>query len=254
VTGPPRAAFEAVAGDRYRITVFPNLDAGAAGWATGMAFSRNGQPQSGDKSGGLTPPRTIRSLAARALVTSRPARSQAPRSRSRSPVQALPRSAFRVAPSGRSHRRSCLPVTGRRCSFYRRGPCPGHRRRLSAHHPGNGPRSRRTGPVNASDSRRFACPTQRRRPGHPGDPSIPRCVPVDRVLAGAQRATSTSQQPPYRGPTQPSRGACELGATGLPGLTPEWGHTLARITSVTGAQASCCCLASTPTTTFTAGR
>lgn len=58
---------------------------------------------------------------------------------------------------------------------------------------------------------------------------------VDRVLAGAQRATSTSQQPPYRGPTQPSRGACELGATGLPGLTPEWGHTLA-ITSVTGAQ------------------
>jgi len=179
---------------------------------------------------------------------------QARRSRSRSPVQALPRSAFRVAPSGRSHRRSCLPVTGRRCSFYRRGPCPGHRRRLSAHHPGNGPRSRRTGPVNASDSRRFACPTQRRRPGHPGDPSIPRCVPVDRVLAGAQRATSTSQQPPYRGPTQPSRGACELGATGLPGLTPEWGHTLARITSVTGAQASCCCLASTPTTTFTAGR
>lgn len=55
VTGPPTAAFEAVAGDRYRITVFPNLEAGAAGWATGMAFSRNGQPQSSGQSGGLYP-------------------------------------------------------------------------------------------------------------------------------------------------------------------------------------------------------
>ena len=37
-------------------------------------------------------------------------------------------------------------------------------------------------------------------------------------------------------PHPPGPGACELGQSRLPGLTPEWGHTLARITPITGAQ------------------
>jgi hypothetical protein len=34
----------------------------------------------------------------------------------------------------------------------------------------------------------------------------------------------------------PGPGACELGQPGLPGLTPAWGHTVARVSPVTAAQ------------------
>jgi hypothetical protein len=46
----------------------------------------------------------------------------------------------------------------------------------------------------------------------------------------------TIHEPPYHGPTHPGPGACELGQSGLSGLTPVWGHTLARIMRVTSAQ------------------
>jgi hypothetical protein len=41
--------------------------------------------------------------------------------------------------------------------------------------------------------------------------------------------TPKISQPPYHGPTRPGRGMCELEQHGLPGLTPEWGHTINRI-------------------------
>jgi hypothetical protein len=48
--------------------------------------------------------------------------------------------------------------------------------------------------------------------------------------------TPNITEPPYHGPTRPGDGVCLFGQHGLPGLTPEWGHTVARLSPVTGAE------------------
>jgi hypothetical protein len=50
-----------------------------------------------------------------------------------------------------------------------------------------------------------------------------------------QAITPKIHEPPYHGPTHPrSDGICRLSQHGLPGLTPAWGHTIARIQPVKG--------------------
>jgi hypothetical protein len=235
VTAAPGAS-SSVAGYHYRITVFPDLPAGGAGWATGMAFSRNGQLASGGQSGGLYPtvgdpifggigvgyiavgPNTSASVAftltgpdvAAIRFDGRTIRtftsSQLPTG-DRVAVFFLPAGApIPVAPAS-------LPIIGGTIRV-----------------PAGPPRSLRRIPAAALvplDAAGRVIPAT--------SPNL-NAFPSTAFWQAPGAVTRTIHEPPYHGPTHPGPGACELGETGLPGLTPEWGHTLARITPVTGAQ------------------
>lgn len=59
--------------------------------------------------------------------------------------------------------------------------------------------------------------------------------PVTRFWQAPSAITPGNESPPYRGPSRPLPGVCELSQHGLPALTPEWGHALGAITPASGA-------------------
>jgi hypothetical protein len=237
VGGPPATALRSVAGDRYRITVFPDLSAGAAGWATGVAFSRSGQPTSGGQAGGLYPTAgaPIFGGAGVGYIPVGPQKSASVAFTLTGPEVAAIRFDGRTI---RTFTSSQLPTGDRVAVFFLPAGAPA--------------------PVPAGSFERIIRGTIR-VPAGPGRSwrriraaaivaldAAGRVIPVSRSNLGAfpsiafwqapSAVTPTIHEPPYHGPTHPGPGVCELGQSDMPGLTPEWGHTLARITPITGAQ------------------
>ena len=246
------AELQSVAGDRYRITVFP-ISRRAARMGTGFAFSRNGQLASGGQAGGLYPTARdpIFGGAGVGYIAVGPQASASVASRS--PVPRSRRSASTGARSVRSPHRSCPPATGWRCFSCRRGPAPvvagleritGGTTRVPAG-PGLTSRRIRAAALIPLDAAGQVIPVSRSNLG--GFPSTA-------FWQAPSAVTPTIHEPPYHGPTHPGPGACELGQSGLPGLTPN-GDTRSPASRPSPARrANCCCRASTPTTTYTAGR
>ena len=236
VTAAPGAT-PSVAGNHYRITVFPELAAGGAGWATGMAFSRNGQPASGGQAGGLYP-------TARDPIFGGTGVGYTPVGPNTSPSVAFTLTGPEVAAirfDGRTIRTftsSQLPTRDRVAVFFLPAGAP------TPVVPGNSPAITRgtirvtTGP--RGSSRRIPAaalvPLDATGRAIPVTPPTLYAFPSITFWQAPSAVTPTIHEPAYHGPTHPGPGACELGQTGLPGLTPEWGHTLARVTPVTDAQ------------------
>ena len=236
VGGPPAAALQSVAGDRYRITVFPDLPAGGAGWATGFAFSRNGQLTSGGQAGGLYPTARdpIFGGAGVGYISVGPQTSASVTFSLTGPEVAA------IRFDGRNIRTfisSQLPAGDRVAVFFLPAGAPapvvagferitGGTTRVPAG-PGRSSRRIRAAALVPLDAAGQAIPVSR---------SNPSASPSTAFWQAPTAVTPTIHEPPYHGPTHPGPGACELGQSRLPGLTPEWGHTLARITPITSAQ------------------
>lgn len=236
VGGSPAAELQSVAGDRYRITVFPDLPAGSAGWATGFAFSRNGQLASGGQAGGLYPTARdpIFGGAGVGYIAVGPQASASVAFSLTGPEVAAIRFDGRTI---RTFTSPQLPTSDRVAVFFLPAGAPapvvagleritGGTTRVPAG-PGLTSRRIRAAALIPLDAAGQVIPVSRSNLG--GFPSTA-------FWQAPSAVTPTIHEPPYHGPTHPGPGACELGQSGLPGLTPEWGHTLARITPITGAQ------------------
>jgi hypothetical protein len=234
--GLPTAALQPVAGDRYRITVFPDLPAGGAGWATGFAFSRNGHLASGGQAGGLYPTARdpIFGGAGVGYISVAPQTSASVAFSLTGPEVAAIRFDGRTI---RTFTSSQLPTADRVAVFFLPDGAPapvvagferidGGTTRVPAG-PGLSSRRIRAAALVPLDAAGQVIPV---RPSNQDE------FPSTAFWQAPSAVTPTIREPPYHGPTHPGPGACELGQSGLPGLTPEWGHTLARITPITGAQ------------------
>ena len=236
VTAAPGAR-PSVAGNHYRITVFPELAAGGSGWATGMAFYRTGQPASGGQAGGLYPTDRDPIFGGTGVgyITTGPNTSASVAFTLTGPEVAAIRFDRRTI---RTFTSSQLPTGDRAAVFFLPAGAP------APVIPGSFP------PIRSGTIRVPAGPdgSWRRIPAAalvplntagrviPVSPPNLTAFPLTAFWQAPSAVTPSIHEPSYHGPTHPGPGACELGQTGLPGLTPEWGHTLARVTPVTDAQ------------------
>ncbi len=239
VASPPAAALRSVSGERYRITVFPGLTAGGAGWLAGMAFSRNGPPGSGGQAGGLFPTAHRPIFGGTGLgfipVGVDPSASLA--FSLTGPEVAAIRYDGRIIRTATSAE---LPAGDRMAVFFlpARAPVPvvsgsfeqirGGAVRLPA-----GP-GRSTLRVRAAALVPLDASGRVIRTGPMSGDEMPS---VSTAFWQAPAATPKSPGSGHNGGhTVPGPAACELGQSGLPGLTPVWGHTVARVSPVTAAQ------------------
>ena len=235
--GPLAAQLQSVAGDRYQITVLPELSAGAAGWDTGFAFSRNGKLESGGQAGGLYPTASNPIFGGTGIgyIPARPSTGASVAFSLTGPTAAAIRFDGRTIQTFTSAR---LPTGDRAAVFFMPAGAPtpvvaggfpqitGGTIQVPA-----GP-GRSTRPIPAASLVALDATGQI----IPSSPSNTDAFPPTVFWQAPDAVTASNHQPPYHGPTHPGAGACELGQSGLQGLTPEWGHTLAKITPVTDAQ------------------
>lgn len=236
VSGSSAAVLQSGAGARYRITVFPDLPAGGAGWATGFAFSRNGHLTSGGQAGGLYPTARdpIFGGAGVGYIAVVPQTSDSVAFSLTGPEVAA------IHFDGRTIRTFTspqLPTGDRVAVFFLPAGAPAAVVAGSERITGNSTRVP-AGPGGATRRIRAAALVPLDAAGQviPVRPSNQDEFPSTAFWQAPSAVTPTIHEPPYHGPTHPGPGACELGQSRLPGLTPEWGHTLARITPITGAQ------------------
>ena len=235
--GPGPAALFSQAGAGYQITVSPGLAAGGAGWTSSLTFSRNGKLAFGERSGGPYPTAASPIFGGTGIGY----------------VQIAPHRTFSLAFSLTGPQVAAIRYDGRTVRTFTSPQLPTGDRAAVFFLPPGAP-----APVVAGGAQRISGGTvlvpagppesTRRIPAAelvpldttgqiiPTTAQIAAITPSTSFWQAATADTPTSQSPPYDGPTHPARGACELDQSGLPGLTPEWGHTLGRIAPVTEAQ------------------
>lgn len=218
VPGSSSNPLKSLAGDRYRIAVVPSLAAGEAGWASFITYSHRGRIDGGQGGGGGYPTKRWPFFAG----------SGGPNvpEQSRGDVVNYVLTGPEVAAIGvgkqtiRTFAGSELPLGDRAAVFFRRArarpvalPAPGWQLRAV--------------PVVPLDSAGHVIPT--------GLPSIPP-TPRTRFWQAPTAVGPNNHQPAFYGPKHPLPGACELAQHGLPGLTPEFGHVVNRITRFSGVE------------------
>jgi hypothetical protein len=228
---PGRGEPASVAGYRYAIIVTPMLDAGSAGWASGISYTRGRATGSGSSGGGGYP--TLAGpLFGGSSIGFTVGVGHGPTGDSVGFVLARgsPLSGSAAARFARSPRRGSRPASAPRCSSSRParrsrwwGGAPATRsRRPSRSRPSRatGVRGRSACSPCCRWTARAAC-SRRDRPTR---------SPPSRS-SGRHRAPSrrVSTSPRTTGPTRPRPGVCELAQHGLPALVPEWGHTIGKI-------------------------
>jgi hypothetical protein len=233
VAGGPATGPWSVAGYRYSITVTPSLDAGSAGWSNGIDYARSaGGPSGGGSSSGGGYPTQRNPLFGGNGVGYFESGTSGQRSDTVAYVLTGPMVAA-VRIGGRTIRTftsSQLPTGDRAAVFFL---AAGSAQPMVGWRPGEPVRSylRVPGPsvrkwvriatiaVLPLDSAGNVIPTTFTYP----DGSFPS------FWQAPSAVTPNISEPRYHGPTRPRPGACELTQHGLPGLTPVWGHTIARI-------------------------
>jgi hypothetical protein len=226
-----------VAGYRYRIVVTPSLSAGEAGWNTGIRYiGRGPQAGTGEASGGTyaTASNPIFGGTGGGFVWT----GQAQRGDSVGDVITGPQvAAVRIGNRTiRTFASTELPAGDRAAVFFlpagspqptvgwRPGqPVRSYVRLPSGPHPGSDPSKWTKFPTVALlplDASGRVLPTSFSYPD----------TPFPSFWQAPKAITPNITEPPYHGPTHPrASGVCQLGQHGLSGLTPVWGHTIARI-------------------------
>ena len=200
-----------VAGDDYRITVFPNLEAGQPGWGSFLTYTLHGRAQAGGGGGAGYPTDSSPVFGGGELTSYSPGK--APNGDIVGYV--LTGSSVAAVRFGRRTVRtfasSKLPVGDRAAVFFLAASAPTPLPDAGLGLPGK-------------TTRLLALDTK----GHILSSGLPRYT----------RSTSTFWQAPtagrpsYAGPTSPPPGACELSQHGPAGLTAEFGHVIQRIQPV----------------------
>jgi hypothetical protein len=240
---PGRAVIErpadgalSVSGYRYQITVTPDLGAGTAGWGAGLQFF--GPPYgAGGSEGGGGYPSTGEPLFNGSGLSIQPAGALPHGDTVGFELTSPQVAAIRIgARTIRTFTSSELPGGDRAAVFFvaAAGPQP-----TAGWRPG----------MALSASERVPGP----RPGRWNTIHTVAVLPLDgsghvipttatsffqifsRFWQARSAVTPGNEQPAYHGPSRPLPGACELAVRGLPGLTPEFGHAVARIAPVHGA-------------------
>ena len=204
-----------VAGYRYRIVIEPELQAGGAGWSSFITYSLHGRIRFGGGGGAAYP------TAAWPFLGFTFSYSGAPRLKGDVVDYVLTGPSVAAVRFGRrtvsTFTSPDLPVGDRAAVFF-----------LSASSPPVSPYVNGLRPPGRS-IRLVALDSQ-------GRPIPLRSVPFpfipSRFWQAPSAVTPNNHQPPYHGPTHPLHGACELAEHGLPGLTPEFGHVVGRLTPV----------------------
>lgn len=230
-----------VAGYHYRIVVTPSLAAGQAGWNTGIDYIGAGpQSGSGEADGGSYPTPsnpvfggtgegvvlygggqrgdTVDDVITGPQVAAVRIGDRTIRTFTSSELPAGDRAAVFFLPAG-----SPQPIVG-----WQAGQPIHSYTRIPGPHSGPNPSTWEKVPTVALlplDSSGNPIPTTFSYPD----------TPFPSFWQTPQAITPHIQEAPYHGPTQPrADGICQLSEHGLPGLTPAWGHTIARIQPVNG--------------------
>jgi hypothetical protein len=256
-----------LAGYRYTITVTPNLDAGEAFWNTAITYtSRHSRGADGSGGGSLYP--TLSNPLFGAGTDSFASSSPSPSRRGDTvgyvlsgPQVAAVRLGSRTI---RTFSSPELPAGDRAAVFFLPAGSPvltsdwrpGEPIRSVIHitpqslgltpgMPGYQPAGNiRTLAVVALDDHGNAIAS------HPTMPS----GPFPYFWQAPSAITANNQDAPYRGPTHPLPGVCELAQHGLPALRAEWGHAIHELRQSPTRLANCSYPAWTLSTTCTAGR
>jgi hypothetical protein len=230
-----------VAGYHYRIVVTPNLGAGQAGWNTGIDYIGPGpESGSGGGSGGSYPTATNPVFGGTGegfFSTGSGQRGDTVDDFITGPQVAAVRIGDRTI---RTFTSPELPAGDRAAVFFLPAGSP---QPTVGWQPGQLVHSymRVPGPHSGADPRTWQkLPTVALLPldstGHviATHFSYPD-TPFPSFWQTPKAITPEIHEPPYHGPTHPrSDGICQLSQHGLPGLTPAWGHTIARIQPVKG--------------------
>jgi len=229
---PGRGEPASVAGYRYAIIVTPMLDAGSAGWASGISYTRGRATGSGSSGGGGYPTLagplfggssigftvgvghgptgdSVGFVLAGPGVAAVRFGSRTIRTFTSARLPAGVRAAVFFVPAGSPQPlvgwRSGDPIT----SSLPIPPITGYR----------GPREIRLLAVLPLDGQGRLLAS---RPSYP-------ISSFSQFWQAPSAVTPSIDEPPYHGPTRPRPGVCELAQHGLPALVPEWGHTIGKI-------------------------
>lgn len=216
-----RGVFSA-SGYDYRIVVEPSLEAGQPGWISALMYSLRGRPGEGSGGGGAYPTKAWPFFADSGGFTVY-TRGHAPQGDVVDYVLVGPEVAVvRVGKlTIQTFSDPRLPAGDRAAVFFRAAAAPPAFAIPGAYRPRH---AVRVVPLDAY--------------GHVISTSLPpyRSFVLSRYWQAPSAVTPNIHEPRYHGPTHPLSGACELAQHGMPGLVPEFGHAIRRITRVSDSE------------------
>jgi hypothetical protein len=233
--GGSNGGLPSVAGYRYRITMTPALDAGSGGWTAGISYfnPRTGLSGGGESGGGGYPTRANPVFQGTGLDLAEPGQHG---DQVGFVVTGPTVAAIRVGPRTiRTFTSSQLPTGDRAAVFFVRAGSPVPMIGLTS---APSIQYQRV-PVLEGRKIRFkkvaiesVAPLDRNGNAIPSRPASFPFVVNASFWQAPSAVTPHIHEPAYHGRTGPRAGVCELTEHGLPALTPEWGHTITRISPI----------------------